>query len=144
MQRFWQFLGYMLLTGAVGFLLWKSVPRVVADLMYRDGFMPAETARATQIRCKSWGGFFANNCTVTYLLRGDTAAHEIEDFSFGGVSDGPYRLLQHRDMPARVTTDISLDTVWNRLAFAVTFAGFGVALTAMGAAAAVRRMRPHG
>jgi hypothetical protein len=130
MRAFWGFLGYLFLTASLGYLLWVTVPSLVADIRYRDGFVPATTAQATQIRCTTWSGFIANNCTAKYKLRGDAEEHSVEDFRFGWAPDGPFRLMQHRDMPALVTTDVALATVWNRTIFAVLFGIFALLMVA--------------
>jgi hypothetical protein len=63
-----------------------------------------------------------------FVSRQTRESREITDWRFGRAPRDPVRLLQRRDDASSVTTDVSLQTVWNRLIMVVALALFGVLL----------------
>jgi hypothetical protein len=124
-------LGMMLVFGTIAMFIWNSVPRLVSDLRHSREFVPAQNFTITDYKCTNWNGFMFNECTATFVSRQGRESRQITDWRFGWAPRDPVHLMQWRDDASAVTTDVSLNTVWNRLLVAVTLVLFG-AFLAMG------------
>jgi len=69
-----------------------------------------------------------NHCTVTFVSLQSSEARQITDWRFGRAPRDPVQLLQRRDDPSSVTTDVSLQTSWNRVLVALALVFFGIFL----------------
>ena len=69
-----------------------------------------------------------NHCTVTFVSLEGRESRQITDWRFGRAPRDPVRLLQRRDNVSSVTTNVSLQTLWNRVLVALTLVGFGAVL----------------
>jgi len=120
--------GLLLFFGMIAIFIWNSVPRLMSDLWHAREFVPAQNFTITNYKCTNWNGFMFNECTATFVSRQGSESREITDWRFGRAPGGPVQLLQLRDDASSVTTDVSLQTLWNRLLVAVTLVLFGVFL----------------
>jgi hypothetical protein len=107
---------------------WYSGPRLMSDAFHARDFVPAQGYRITNYDCTNWNVFMFNDCTVTFVSLQGGESREITDWRFGPAPDDPIQLLQRRDDPSSLTTDVSLRTLWNRALLALTLAGFGFAI----------------
>ena len=120
--------GLLLFFGMIAIFIWNSVPRLMSDLWHAREFVPAQNFTITDYKCTNWNGFMFNECTATFVSRQGGESRQITDWRFGRAPGGPVQLLQLRDDASSVTTDVSLQTLWNRLLVAVTLVLFGVFL----------------
>jgi len=120
--------GLLLFFGMIAIFIWNSVPRLMSDLWHAREFVPAQNFTITNYKCTNWNGFMFNECTATFVSRQGGESRQITDWRFGRAPGGPVQLLQLRDDASSVTTDVSLQTLWNRLLVAVTLVLFGVFL----------------
>jgi hypothetical protein len=65
---------------------------------------------------------------VTFVSQQSREPRQITDWRFGRAPEGPVQLLQRRDDPSSVTTDVSLQTLWNRVSMAVALVLFSIFL----------------
>jgi hypothetical protein len=110
----------MLVFGTIAMFIWNSVPRLTSDLWHSREFVPAQNFTITDYKCTNWNGFMFNECTATFVSRQGRESRQITDWRFGRAPRDPVHLVQWRDDASAVTTDVSLQTVWNRLSVAVT------------------------
>ena len=120
--------GLLLFFGMIAIFIWNSVPRLMSDLWHAREFVPAQNFTITNYKCTNWNGFMFNECTATFVSRQGSESREITDWRFGWAPRDPVHLVQWRDDASSVTTDVSLQTLWNRLLVAVTLVLFGVFL----------------
>ena len=106
--------GLLLFFGMIAIFIWNSVPRLMSDLWHAREFVPAQNFTITNYKCTNWNGFMFNECTATFVSRQGRES-QITDWRFGRAPGGPVQLLQLRDDASSVTTDVSLQTLWNRL-----------------------------
>ena len=109
----------------IGVILWSTVPRLWTEYQYVDEFVPAQSLKLTSYRCTNWDLAVANRCTATFQSTVTQATGEITDWRFGRAPTDRIILLQRRDDPSAVTTDVSLRTLWNRIALAGLLALIG-------------------
>src|SRR5882757_2205947 len=121
-------IGITLVFGTIAMFLWNSVPRLMSDLWHAGDFIPAQNFTITDYKCTNWNGFMFNECTATFVSREGRESRQITDWWFGRAPGGPVQLLQWCDDASSVTTDVSLETLWNRLLVVVTLVLFGVFL----------------
>ena len=121
-------IGIMLVFGTIAMFIWNSVPRLMSDLWHTREFVPAQNFTITNYKCTNWNGFMFNECTTTFVSHQTLGSREITDWRFGRAPRDPVQLLQWRDDASSVTTDVSLQTLWNRLLVAVTLVLLGVFL----------------
>jgi zona occludens toxin (predicted ATPase) len=69
-----------------------------------------------------------NHCSATFVSAQAREPQEITDWRFGRAPREWARLLERRDDASSVTTDVSLRTVWNRMAVELFLLLFGVFL----------------
>jgi hypothetical protein len=112
-------LGMMLVFGMIAMYIWNSVPRLTSDLRHTGEFVPAQNFTITGYKCTNWNGFMFNECTATFVSR-QGESRQITDWRFGRAPHDAVHLVQWRDDASAVTTDVSLQTVWNRLLVALT------------------------
>jgi hypothetical protein len=117
--------GFVVILG-IGLILWSTVPRLWTDYQYADEFVPARNLKLTRYQCTNWDLAVANRCAATFQSTVTHATGEITDWRFGRAPTDRVVLLQRRDDPSAVTTDVSLRTLWNRIALAGAFALFGL------------------
>jgi hypothetical protein len=113
-------IGIVVIFGGMAMLLWDSVPRVISDFRHADEFVPASNLKVTSYTCKNWDLALLDNCTVTFQSSPGTPPRQLEDWRFGRAPSEPIHLLQRRDDPSIVTTDVSLRTLSNRIVFVVS------------------------
>jgi len=113
---------------ALAFLLWDSAPRVMSDVWHARDFVPAEGHRITSYKCTNWNLVMFNDCTVTFVSPQDQKSRQFTDYRFGPAPRDPIRLLQRRDNPSAVTTNVSLQTLWNRAFLVLTMVLGGLVL----------------
>ena len=119
-------IGITLVFGTIAMFMWNSVPRLISDLWHTREFVPAQNFTITDYKCTNWNGFMFNECTATFVSRQGGESRQITDWRFGRAPRDPVHLVQWRDDASAVTTDVSLQTLWNRLSVAVTLVLFGV------------------
>ena len=122
-------IGMTLLFGTIAMFVWNSVPRMMSDVWHARDFDPAQSYALTKYECTNWNLFMFNDCTVTFVSLQSGESRQITDWRFGRAPRDPVRLLQRRDNVSSVTTNVSLQTLWNRLLVALTLVLFGVFLT---------------
>jgi hypothetical protein len=127
-------IGMTIVFGTIAMFLWYSAPRLLDDVLHAGDYVPAQSYRITDYKCTNWNGVLFNECTAKFLSLESGASREITDWRFGRAPQGPVRLLQRRADATAVTTDVSLQTLWNRLALALALLLLG-ALLAIGLAA---------
>src|SRR5262249_20798001 len=93
-------------------------------------FVPAQDYAIKNYQCTNVNGFMFNHCTVTFVSLQSRVSRQFTDWRFGRAPREPIQLLQRRGDASAVTTDVSLQTVWNRQLVVLTFLSFG-ALVAM-------------
>jgi len=108
--------------------MWNSVPRLMSDVWHARDFVPAQGYAITKYECTNVNVFMFNHCTVTFVSLQNGEKREITDWRLGWAPSDPVQLLQQRDDVSSVTTDVSLQTLWNRVLVALTLVGFGAAL----------------
>jgi hypothetical protein len=123
-------IGMIVIFGTITMFLWNNAPRLMRDSWYARDFVPAQGHRLTNYKCTNWNGFMFNECTVTYVSPQSRESQEFTDWRFGRAPTEPVRLMQRRGDASTVTTDVSLQTLWNRMALGLTLVLFGVFLTA--------------
>ena len=121
-------IGITLVLGTIAMFVWNSVPRLMSDVWHARDFVPAQSYTITKYECTTWNLFMFNDCTVTFASLQSRESRQITDWRFGRAPRDPVQLLQWRDDASSVTTDVSLQTLWNRLLVAVTLVLFGVFL----------------
>src|SRR5882757_6213569 len=121
-------IGLTLIFGTIAMFIWNSVPRLMSDLWHAREFVPAQNFTIINYKCTNWNGFMFNECTATFVSRQGSESRQITDWRFGRAPRDPAQLLQWRDDASSVTTNVSLQTLWNRLSVAVTLVLSGVFL----------------
>jgi hypothetical protein len=128
--------------GAIAMFLWSSAPRLVSEFWHARDFVPAQDHWIDKYQCTNWNFVMFNDCTATFVSLPSLEPRRFTDWRFGRAPQGPVQLLQRRDDPSVVTTDVSLQTLWNRALFALSivlvgvFAGFMLIMKALKAEAA--------
>ena len=122
-------IGITLLFGTIAVFVWNSVPRLMSDVWHARDFVPAQSYKITNYECTNWNVFMFNDCAVTFVSLQSRESRQITDWRFGPAPRDPVQLLQRRDDVSSVTTDVSLQTLWNRLLLALMLVVFGVFLT---------------
>lgn len=117
---------YILLTaGALllaGFFLYLKAPDLLRDWRMLEANVPAKAARIVEGRCRS--RLIVHWCDSRIEHRVGTELRSTgQSFMFVDFNFGAYRtsVLQHRTDASLVSTQLALDTFWNR---AITLAGF--------------------
>jgi hypothetical protein len=121
-------IGMTIILGTIVMFMCNSVPRLMSDLWHAREFIPAQNFTITNYKCTNWNGFMFNECTATFVSQKSRESRQITDWRFGRAPRDPVQLLQWRDDASSVTTDVSLQTLWNRLLVALTLVLFGVFL----------------
>jgi hypothetical protein len=121
-------IGITVLFAAIAMFVWSSVPRLMSEVWHARDFVPAQSYAITKYECTNVNGFMFNDCTVTFVSLENGESRQITDWRFGRAPTDPVQLLQRRDDDTSVTTDVSLQTLWNRLLMALTLVGFGAVL----------------
>jgi hypothetical protein len=115
--------------GTIVMFVCNSVPRLMSDLWHAREFVPAQNFTITNYKCTNWNGFMFNECTATFVSQQSRESRQITDWRFGRAPRNPVQLLQWRDDASSVTTNVSLQTLWNRLLVALMLVLFGAFLT---------------
>jgi hypothetical protein len=115
--------------GTIVMFMCNSVPRLMSDLWHAREFIPAQNFTITNYKCTNWNGFMFNECTATFVSQKSRESRQITDWRLGRAPRDPVQLLQWRDDASSVTTNVSLQTLWNRLLVALMLVLFGVFLT---------------
>jgi hypothetical protein len=113
-------IGRTLFFGVVAMFLWSSAPRLVSDFWHARDFVPAQDHWITKYKCTNWNFVMFNDCTVTFVSLPSLEPRQFTDWRFGRAPQGPVQLLQRRDDQSSVTTDVSLQTLWNRVLLALS------------------------
>jgi hypothetical protein len=121
-------IGITLVFGAIAMFVWNSVPRLMNDVWHARDFVPAHGYMIKNYECTNVNVFMFNHCTVTFVSLLSGESRQITDWRFGRAPSDPVQLLQRRDDVSSVTTDVSLQTFWNRVLVALTLVGFGAVL----------------
>jgi hypothetical protein len=121
-------IGITLVFGTIAMFVWYSVPRLMSDIWHARDFVPAQSYMIKNYECTNVNVFMFNHCTVTFVSLQSGESRQITDWRFGRAPRDPVRLLQRRDDASAVTTDVSLQTLWNRVLVALTLVGFGTVL----------------
>jgi hypothetical protein len=121
---------FILLGGVVAWL----GPGIASDWRMRSEAVAAADLQTRDARCRSWLGAL-RFCTVTVAAdQGDAAGERTLWFVFlGGAGDQAMAPLRSRSDPSRVTTELGLAKVYNRLFTLLLFAGmaaFGISVAA--------------
>src|ERR1700730_10073633 len=122
-------IGMTIIFGTIVMFMCNSVPRLMSDLWHAREFIPAQNFTITNYECTNWNGFMFNECTATFVSQQSRESRQITDWRFGRAPRDPVQLLQWRDDASSVTTDVSLQTLWDRLLVALTLVLFCVFLT---------------
>jgi hypothetical protein len=121
-------IGITLLFGTIAMFVWNSVPRLMSDVWHARDFVPAQSYAITKYECTNWNLFMFNDCTVTFVSLLNAESRQITDWRFGRAPSGRVQLLQRSDDASSVTTDVSLQTLWNRVLMALLLVVFGAVL----------------
>ena len=121
-------IGMTIIFGTIVMFMCNSVPRLMSDLWHAREFIPAQNFTITNYKCTNWNGFMFNECTATFVSQQSRESRQITDWRFGRAPRDPVQLLQWRNDASSVTTDVSLQTLWNRVLVALTLVGFGAVL----------------
>jgi len=121
-------IGLTLVFGTIAVFMWNSVPRLMTEAWHARDFVPAQSYVIKNYECTNWNAFMFNDCTVTFVSLQSGESRQITDWRFGRAPSDPVQLLQRRDDVSAVTTDMSLQTLWNRVLVALTLVGGGVVL----------------
>jgi hypothetical protein len=121
-------IGLTLVFGTIVVFMWSSVPRLMTEALHARDFVPAQSYAIKNYECTNWNAFMFNDCTVTFVSLQSGESRQITDWRFGRAPSDPVQLLQRRDDVSAVTTDMSLQTLWNRVLVALTLVGGGVVL----------------
>src|SRR4051794_8935610 len=100
--------------GVIAVFLWNTVPRLISDVWHARDFVPAQGYTITKYDCTNWNGFMFNDCTTSFVSQSGESS-QFTDWRFGRAPSDPVRLLQRRDNASSLTTNVSLQTVWNRV-----------------------------
>jgi len=122
-------IGITLVFGMIAMFIWNSVPRLASDLWHGREFTPSRNFTITKYECTNWNVFMWNECTTTFMSHQTGVSQQITDWRYGWAPSDPVQLMQWRDEPASVTTDVSLRTLWNRLLVALTLVLLGLLTT---------------
>src|SRR5215831_10280977 len=120
-------IGLTIVFGGIAMILWLSGPRLISDVWHRD-FVPAQGYTITSYECTNVNAVMFNHCTVTFVSQQSRERQQITDWRFGRAPQDPIQLLQRRDDPSAVTTDVSLRTLWNRVLLALMVVVGGIFL----------------
>jgi hypothetical protein len=107
-------------------LVWSVTPRLMRDVTHAGDYVPARSHTLTDYRCTNVNLFMFNHCSATFVSPQAREPQEITDWRFGRAPREMAQLLELRDDVSSVTTDVSLRTVWNRMAAALMLVAFGV------------------
>jgi preprotein translocase subunit SecG len=121
-------IGLTVIFGVIAIFLWNITPRLMRDFTRPGDYVPARSHTLTDYKCTNVNGFMFNHCSATFVSRQAREPQEITDWRFGRAPHEWARLLERRDDASAVTTDVSLRTVWNRMAMALFLLLFGVFL----------------
>jgi hypothetical protein len=121
-------IGITLLFGTIAMFMWNSMPRLMSEAWHARDFVPAQSYAITKYECTNWNLFMFNDCTVTFVSLLSGESRQITDWRFGRAPGSRVQLLQRRDDASSVTTDVSLQTLWNRVLVALLLVGFGAVL----------------
>lgn len=119
-------LGMVLVFGTIVMFIFYSVPRLFSEIRHARQFVPAQHFTITHYKCTNWNGFMFNECTTTFVSERTHESREISDYRFGRAPSRQPQLLQWRDDASAVTTDLSLQTLWNRVLLGVMLVSFGL------------------
>ena len=116
-----------------GVIAWLG-PGIVSDWRMRGEGVAAADLQSRDARCRSWLGAL-RFCTVTVATdTGDAAGERTLWFVFlGGTGEQAMALQRSRSDPSRVTTELGLAKVYNRLFTLLLFSGmaaFGISVAA--------------
>ena len=115
-------IGMTIVFGAIALFLWNMAPRVMRDISHAGDYVPARSHMIADYECTNVNWFMWNHCSATFVSPEAGERQEITDWRFGRAPREWARLLELRDDASSVTTDVSLRTVWNRMAFGAVFA----------------------
>src|SRR5262249_52941833 len=113
-------LGMTITLGVIALFVWYSVPRLMRDIWHSRDYIPAQNHVMTDYKCTTWNLFMFNECTAKFVSAQSGESQEFTDWRFGWAPRERGRLMQQRDNASAVTTDVSLQTLWNRMALALT------------------------
>jgi hypothetical protein len=120
-------IGALIVLFGAGMIVMDSAPRLWAEWQHGSEFVPAANLKITGYKCRNLRIGLFDRCTVTYdTVGGVHAPRTLTDWRFGSAPTDQVVLLQRRGDAATVTTNLALDTLWNRLAITAFFALFGV------------------
>lgn len=119
-------IGMTFLFGVIAIFLWNMTPRLMRDFSHAGDYVPAQSHTITDYKCTNYNGFMFNECTATFVSPQTHERQQITDLRFGRAPHERGQLLELRDDASSVTTDVSLRTVWNRMAVALFFLLCGV------------------
>jgi|SRR5690242_13533869 hypothetical protein len=94
-----------------------SARRVLSDFQHADQFVPAHDLKITNAECTNWNFVMFDQCTVTFASTRGGQSAQLTDWRFGPAPEGPVRLMLLPGDASVVTTDVSLKTLNNRIAF---------------------------
>jgi hypothetical protein len=100
-------------------LILSNSTRIWSEFQHAHDFVPAQGLRVASYKCTNWNLVMFDDCTVIFTANDGKPSGELRDWRFGPAPKVPVHLLQRQDDPTVVTTDVSLDTLPNRFAFAV-------------------------
>lgn len=123
-------------------LMLRDAPRALFDFQHADEFVEARGLEITEAKCTTWNLAILGHCEIAYQSRDGKQWGELDDWKFGTAPTGAVQLMQWRDDPSVVTTDVSLAIVRSRLVFAVTLVVGGLLFAFALAAKMLHRMRP--
>ena len=117
--------GLIVIFGGIGLML-QDAPGVLFDFQHVDEFVPAQDLKVTSAKCTNWNVAMFDHCTVAFESKTGARSGQLDDWKFGRASTDPIHLLEWQGDSSVVTTDVSLETVRNRLGFVVTAALTGL------------------
>jgi hypothetical protein len=124
-------------------MMLQDAPRVLFDFQHADEFVAARNLEITEAKCTNWNIALFDHCKIEYQSSDGQQSGQLDDWRFGSAPTGFVQLLQWREDLTFVTTDMSLDTVRNRLVFVVTLVAGGLLLAFGVAKKMMQRLRPR-
>jgi hypothetical protein len=117
-----------------------AIPRLYREWTHAGQFAPVLNARIIEARCTNWDFVLFNECRVRAALPSGEVM-TIEDWRFGSAPTGTVRLVGAAAEPPIYSTDVSIRTLWARLAFTAVTSMVLVAFTGLCFVGLVRGFR---
>lgn len=121
---FWTLFGLAALAALLAACLVYTAPPVLSDWQVRDTARPVLDGRVTDGKCSTKIVLHICDATLTLRTPGGPVSRRV-NYVFAGVHSGDYsiRVMADPARPDLMTTDLSLDRLWNRTITLLVIAG---------------------